>query len=414
MREAQGKDAVPMVRALLAWQPDLEWRNRDRLTPLQLAVSRGAEKVAALLAEVGANVNAVWSGGETPLFWAVEKKMRDTVKILLERKANPNAPNLTGRTPLDTVSAALRSNRDDPAWIEIDALLREAGASEEFSRRFFITVTRKARGLAHQAFYKGTNDFNRYTLFELVATFFQGGNGLPGYALKFDFVDFAHVKITRLKPEGGTSEFTVDLAAAFKSGVCTNDMTLEWGDVVDFPELDHPLNLGWSGLDPATRALLRKCLERKVEIVVKGETTTATLRPSFPVYRDEPVPKVSEGLLMAAFRLGEVVRNSGLLRSSSDISRVKVKRTDPETGRKLELVFDLEKISPSTDLWLREGDVIEIPERDPNAPPRAASSGIQLSPAPSSFPAPPAPALNPVSPPRILPPRQVRPNPPKD
>lgn len=51
---------------------------------------------------------------------------------------------------------------------------------------------------------------------------------------------------------------------------------------------------------------------------------------------------------------------------------MKVKRTDSTTGVKLELVFNVENVDPATYLWLRDGDVIEIPERDPNAPPRAS------------------------------------------
>jgi hypothetical protein len=128
------------------------------------------------------------------------------------------------------------------------------------------------------------------------------------------------------------------------------------------------------------------------------------------------VPKVSEGLLVTAFRLNEVVRNSGLLRSSSDTARVKVRRPAPEAGRPLELVFDLDKTNPSTDLWLRGGDVIEIPERDPNAPPRAASSGFPAVPGGVGglgggviiSPQPLAPTL-PAGQPRTVPQRQLRP-----
>jgi hypothetical protein len=51
------------------------------------------------------------------------------------------------------------------------------------------------------------------------------------------------------------------------------------------------------------------------------------------------------------------------LRASSDVRSVTVKRTDPITKEKLELLFNLDKVDPQTDLWLRDGDVIEIPEK---------------------------------------------------
>jgi hypothetical protein len=95
--------------------------------------------------------------------------------------------------------------------------------------------------------------------------------------------------------------------------------------------------------------------------------------------------------------LKEVVYRANLLRASSDVSRVRVKRVDPETKDRREWVIDLTRIegSPNSsnpgfssrelripgpipqlvgsanstmisfehDFWLRDGDVIEIPEK---------------------------------------------------
>jgi hypothetical protein len=50
--------------------------------------------------------------------------------------------------------------------------------------------------------------------------------------------------------------------------------------------------------------------------------------------------------------------------TTSDLSRVKVKRSDPITGEKVEMVFDLENLrDPLQDLWVLDGDVIEVPEK---------------------------------------------------
>ena len=63
------------------------------------------------------------------------------------------------------------------------------------------------------------------------------------------------------------------------------------------------------------------------------------------------------------FLLKDVVEKSAMLMTSSDLTRVKVRRTDANTGRKVEWLFNLEKVTPATDLWVRGGDEIEVPEK---------------------------------------------------
>jgi len=67
-------------------------------------------------------------------------------------------------------------------------------------------------------------------------------------------------------------------------------------------------------------------------------------------------------LIHASFMLRSVLDNSKLVRVSSDLSRVKVTRMDPETKKKQEWVIDCTK-PEQADLWLRDGDVIEVPEK---------------------------------------------------
>ena len=57
-------------------------------------------------------------------------------------------------------------------------------------------------------------------------------------------------------------------------------------------------------------------------------------------------------------RLNDVVRNANVIRSSSDLTRVKVTRAGQP-----EMIFDLVRVDKATDLWLRDGDVIEVSER---------------------------------------------------
>jgi hypothetical protein len=50
--------------------------------------------------------------------------------------------------------------------------------------------------------------------------------------------------------------------------------------------------------------------------------------------------------------------------ASSDLTRVTVKRADPATQKSVEYVIDAAGAgNQRTDLWLRQGDVIEIPEK---------------------------------------------------
>ena len=82
------------------------------------------------------------------------------------------------------------------------------------------------------------------------------------------------------------------------------------------------------------------------------------------------------------FRLSYVLyrdaRFQNLLRSSSDVSRVTVTRLDPVTKESRKMTFDLNAVALpdmnyssgnqppipwQQDLWLRDGDVIEVPEK---------------------------------------------------
>ena len=69
---------------------------------------------------------------------------------------------------------------------------------------------------------------------------------------------------------------------------------------------------------------------------------------------------------LSGFRLRSVMLQANVLRVSSDLSRVKVRRTDPKTKQVQELLFDLATTPANndpSDLWLQDGDIIEVPER---------------------------------------------------
>ena len=82
---------------------------------------------------------------------------------------------------------------------EIAALLAKYGADEDFTRRTCITVARKDSKLNARVFTKGTNDWNRYTLLELIATVFANPNESPARSLRFP--DLSRVTVRRLGAE---------------------------------------------------------------------------------------------------------------------------------------------------------------------------------------------------------------------
>lgn len=69
-------------------------------TPLHRAASKGFDRLCQLLFQYGANVDALDSNGETPVFHAIESRSLPTVEVLLNAGANPNAVSTYGQTPM--------------------------------------------------------------------------------------------------------------------------------------------------------------------------------------------------------------------------------------------------------------------------------------------------------------------------
>ncbi len=151
------------------------------------------------------------------------------------------------------------------------------------------------------------------------------------------------------------------------------------------------MNAGWNGLSKDVRELFTKCMTRRVRIVIKQETNIVRLIPPIAVanlvpvqpMRNLPAPGAKASKpeadspeaswpeqTLSAFRLKQVLYGSGVLRTSSDVSRVHVTRTDPATKQKQEWTLDLTRLPPETkapeniaegqDLWLRDGDLVEV------------------------------------------------------
>ena len=197
------------------------------------------------------------------------------------------------------------------------------------------------------------------------------------------FPDLAHLRIRRPAADlKSWQEQTVDLRPVLESGDCSKDVRLEWGDVVEIPEADHPLNESWPGFSMTELANLKKCLTRQVEIVINGQATNIMLAPQISNVGAEKEAAIAAaaanpaslratmraqlGPLITAhtpFWLKPVLLQSKLVLTSSDLRHVKVTRRDPTTGQERQWVVDCSEASPAPDLWLRDGDKIEVPEK---------------------------------------------------
>jgi cytohesin len=370
------KQSLPMVNAILAFRPNTELRDAQDNTPLLRAVLMRESKICEALIKTGADVNATtqYESGRSALHIAVARQFKDIVELLLANKAEVNVIDKEGNTPL-SLTRMRPVGVAETTQEELAQLLLKHGANEYLQRLNFIGIARGGQQRWPYLLSKGTNAYHRYTLFEAVAMCYPPNAANSQNPLRFP--DFTRIEINRLEPkENKTKDIRVDVDTLLKSGECSRDVWLEWGDVVEIPEQDHPISENWSGLSGEISDALRKCLERTVTFVVKGESTMMKLVPNVwtapktgafvlptavPIATARSLPTKPTSL--PTFRLRETIYASGVLRASSDVTRVTVKRTDPITKEKLELFFNLDKVDPPTDLWLRDGDVIEIPEK---------------------------------------------------
>ena len=241
--------------------------------------------------------------------------------------------------------------------------LRKAGAIEWAPRPNQITIFRRSTGAMEVPFLKDKAGRNRFSLFEVIATIGFGSG------TRFPFPDLTNVTITRIEAgSGALTNFTVNIAGRVASGDCRQNLWLEWGDLIEVPELEHKLTDQWAGPTTEFVRAVTNCLSRSFTLTVKGQPAKRTWHPLVNTMRVNNTSGALGDLIPVGFNrmrfsLMAVVHDSGLLLSSSDRSRVKVKRTDPDTGEVREWTYNVEKDAGHDDLWVRDGDVIEVPEK---------------------------------------------------
>jgi ankyrin repeat protein len=355
LHQAVTKVNLPAVQLLLEHRADPNLRNGSGETPLHFAVQGGRKDIIDLLLVKGADVNPADSGGRTPLAVALANSSGTTYP------GGPGMPlplpqrNILNGAIVPPPSASRATAR------EIADLLRSHGAVTDLPDFSSIRLTRPGWPVPATVFQRDKAELNRFTLLELIANFCSPDRGpRPGFpgarSPILPFPDFSHVRIHR--PEGGKTgksrEISVNLLSGTGSFDCGQDVPLEFGDIVEIPEREHPLSEDAKPLTNGQWLELEKCLQRRVTFIVKGQPSQVTLSgTSMNAY------------LSKALGWQEV---QAVLRSSSDLSHLLLKRpaTGNEKGQKLEfsvLPFWNNQTPLSDDLWLRDGDVIDVPDK---------------------------------------------------
>lgn len=98
---AASRENLGVLKEIFKRGAVLDDRAHDFKTPLHLcAVSMRHHDVARFLIDLGADVNAVDRGGQTPLHLAIKAELPEITKWLLERGAALDKPDINGKTPL--------------------------------------------------------------------------------------------------------------------------------------------------------------------------------------------------------------------------------------------------------------------------------------------------------------------------
>ncbi len=354
----------------------------DKRTALDAAAAGQNEADAVgILLKHGANPNAQDDLGDAALHWAALFQLADekVFSLLLEHKANPNARDNNGKTPLDLVKEKLPQWSGQYAQNKLNALvdlLHQHGALDNLPHWDRIEVTTASTQLPATVFQRGTNDWNRFTLLEAIFNYYVRGfqhrypgqpemirsrdrpmPGMPGMisiqslpANTMPFPDLTRIVIVRPSHDSTNStRITVNLLNSTNGVDCAKDVPLEFGDIVEIPERDHSLGDQPVGLTTSQSHDIEDYLKGTAQLVVRDQKQELPLDPV--------------GYASTIARVLYQPAAQQLILSSSDLSRVKVTRHDPKTGEAHEWILDCSNSSSEPDLWIRNGDLIEVPEK---------------------------------------------------
>jgi len=418
---AIGQSAV--LERLLSAGAKVDARNKRGEAPLHCAAGCGLKPATEMLLDHGAEIEGRDNMGNTPLHYATLAGRKELVDFLLTKGANPNLANDEGETPLNWTKSSpggMGYNLPGASFVQpsrrglsgipgmpipryppgpapgaypaealpgaigkiddrssIETALKSHGALEVLPQLDRIQVTRPLANYSQTVFSQGSNDWNQMTLLEALAVQYQlltaQTDGEPGQrydsrSLGMQSLSFPDISRLRVRhPESNLTswhERTIDLEPTLEQGDCGKDVPLAWGDVVEIPEADHPLNEKWQGFSLAEFQNFKKCLTREIQVTVKGRTTKLTLSPDIII---SPVPGDYNSTTIGTkvpFWIAPALRGSNLLLASSDTSRIKVTRRDAATGQTREWILDCSPGKPAPAFWLRNGDAIDVPEKN--------------------------------------------------
>lgn len=365
---------LPNVKALIAGKANVNYPNETGHVPLHFAASHAVPDIVNELVVGGADVNALDGSGRTVLWHAVAQGRLSVMEILLKNGANPNLAGANSQTPLNLAKSKIFTlptpqipGQGPVDWNKVVELLKKHGANDLSARVRRIAVTRPAWKEEKPMFYKDSDELMQVSLLELFVQMYRDGI----YDSAFAFPDLAKLTIRRLMPDGQEKQIKVDFEKIFAAGDCSKDIGLEWGDVIEIPELDHRVKDSWDGWTKEKVQPVAQCLDRTVSVSIKGETKEVPFR----------VQPSSAGVSwkFSTFDpyLYTAIVASGLLRASSDLSQVKLTRVNVNTKEPKEYTFNLAG-DKKPGFWLRNGDKIEVPER--NIPSPVSDGGLRTPP----------------------------------
>ncbi len=124
------------IRFLLQRGANPNIRDRNGLTPLQLATRLGYVEGVEALIEGGAQVNVADSQGETPLIAAVHQRNVAIIRKLLDEGANPDRNDNSGRSARDYMELMTGNTLLAREFAEADAKREGQGTQEQYGPSF--------------------------------------------------------------------------------------------------------------------------------------------------------------------------------------------------------------------------------------------------------------------------------------
>ncbi|WP_249171748.1 ankyrin repeat domain-containing protein [Erythrobacter sp. JK5] len=127
---------VLWIRFLLQRGADPNIRNRNGLTPIQVATTLGFVDGVEELIKGGAQVNVTDQQGETPLIAAVHQRNVELVRRFLAQGANPDQNDNSGRSARDYAELMNGNERIMQEFAAADANREKEGTTRQYGPSF--------------------------------------------------------------------------------------------------------------------------------------------------------------------------------------------------------------------------------------------------------------------------------------